>query len=285
MSTAGPWGDPPTPDSRWDGLVGSGVPGLITEVLERYVGEWRRLVTVTASIVVPAAILQSFFTRDVEVASPAGLDPATAPTDVELAAMSTLVVVGVVVAAIVTPLLNGLLLRAAAERDTEIRGDLGDLYRTASTYFVPLLGLLVLMALGAAIGFLVFVIPGIYLAVRLYLAPAAMIVEGETISGALVRSWRLTGGAFWRCFGTIAFGVVAVLMLSITLSIPLMLVDAVLGSEAWLLQGILNGALSAVLWPFLMVLTVVLYLHRRIEAERLTPTVLAAELVAHETRG
>lgn len=286
MSTFG--GGPDTPPGAGFGqLADAGVGGLLSETLERYIADWMRLVGVAATIALPAAVLQAYFTRDVgDVLAPGvPTDPGVPPAEAELTAVTTVAVVAIVVAAVVTPLISILLLRAGAEHDTDLRTDTGDLYRIASVYFLPMLGLLVLFGVVVGMGFLALIVPGIYLAVRLYLATPVLVIEGETITGALARSWRLTRGATWRLLGAIVLTILIVGAVSIGLSLPAVMVSALLGPEAWLLQGIFSGAVNAVLWPLLMVLEVVLYLHRRTASEGYAPAVLAADLVANESRG
>lgn len=58
---------------------------------------------------------------------------------------------------------------------------------------------------------------GLWLTVKLLLAPAAIILEGATITGAIGRSWRLTRGRFWSTLGIVViiatvFGTVAQLV-------------------------------------------------------------------------
>jgi hypothetical protein len=274
------------PGTSYGELAAAGVGGLLSEVLERYIADWKRLVGVAATIAVPAAVLQAYFTRDVSDVLAPGVptDPGVPPTETELTAVATVAIVAVVVAAVVTPLITILLLRAGAEHDTDLRTETGDLYRIASAYFVPMLGLLVLFGIIVAIGFLALIVPGVYLAVRLYLATPVLVIEGETITGALARSWRLTRGATWRLLGAIVLTVIIVGAVSIGLALPAVMVSALLGPEAWLLEGIFSGAVNSVLWPLLMVLEVVLYIHRRAAVEGYAPEALAADLVASETR-
>src|SRR5262245_25451031 len=67
--------------------------------------------------------------------------------------------------------------------------------------FFPLLGLVILFALGIWVGFILFVIPGIMLMVRWSVAVPACVVEGTGPVASLGRSAALTKGHRWKIFG------------------------------------------------------------------------------------
>ena len=62
---------------------------------------------------------------------------------------------------------------------------------------------ILLAAVGVALGLLLLVIPGIYLAVRWFFVPQAVVVENARGPAALRRSRELTSGTWWRTFGII----------------------------------------------------------------------------------
>ena len=51
--------------------------------------------------------------------------------------------------------------------------------------------------------FVLFIIPGIYLGVRLAVSIQALVVEGRRGTEAMGRSWGLVGGHWWHAFGTL----------------------------------------------------------------------------------
>jgi len=64
----------------------------------------------------------------------------------------------------------------------------------ALRYFFPLLGLGILASLGMMLGFLLFIIPGVLIALGWVIATPALIVEKRSITDSLSRSWELTKG-------------------------------------------------------------------------------------------
>jgi len=64
----------------------------------------------------------------------------------------------------------------------------------ALRYFFPLLGLGILASLGMMLGFLLFIIPGVLIALGWAIATPVLIVEKRSITDSLSRSWELTKG-------------------------------------------------------------------------------------------
>jgi len=55
------------------------------------------------------------------------------------------------------------------------------------------------------LGFFVFILPGIWLGVRWFFTPQAVVVDGRRSVGALERSAELVRGSWWRVLGLIVF--------------------------------------------------------------------------------
>lgn len=69
-----------------------------------------------------------------------------------------------------------------------------------------LLGLIILRSLIVGIATCLFIIPGIYVAVRLIFSEYAVIDQNMGIIEAMKYSWRITKGSFWRLFGAAIVG-------------------------------------------------------------------------------
>ena len=69
--------------------------------------------------------------------------------------------------------------------------------------FTPLFFAVVLAALGIAAGFALLVVPGIYLFVRWFFVPQAVVIENARGWQALVRSSGVVQGFWWRTFGLV----------------------------------------------------------------------------------
>ena len=60
---------------------------------------------------------------------------------------------------------------------------------------------MVIAAIGIAAGFVLLVIPGIYLAVRLFFVPQTVVIERARGLDALRASSDIVRGFWWRTFG------------------------------------------------------------------------------------
>jgi len=71
---------------------------------------------------------------------------------------------------------------------------LGEALKTGLKMFFPLLGLMFLYLLGVFVGFILFIIPGIFLMLGWVLASNIRVVEGGSVTDALSRSWEISKG-------------------------------------------------------------------------------------------
>ncbi len=95
--------------------------------------------------------------------------------------------------------------------------------------FWRILFLMILVGLGVFIGFLLFIIPGIYLAVAFSFSMAVLTIEKTSVFKAISRSYNLIRGNWWSTFGlTFAIGVI-VAVISYALLLPYYLVIVLIG--------------------------------------------------------
>ena len=80
---------------------------------------------------------------------------------------------------------------------------LGDYLAAAARALLPLLGLAILMTLAVLFGWLLFLVPGVMLAIIWSVAAPALVGEGIGVFAAMTRSRDLTRGARWRIFGLV----------------------------------------------------------------------------------
>jgi hypothetical protein len=64
-------------------------------------------------------------------------------------------------------------------------------------------------AAGVVLGFIAFILPGIWLAVRWYFVAQAVVVDGRSGVAALERSAELVVGSWWRVFGIVILATIA----------------------------------------------------------------------------
>ncbi len=70
-------------------------------------------------------------------------------------------------------------------------------------------------------GFMFFFLPGVYLAVPLYLSAVVIVMENKNLSNALSRGFELVKGEWWVTFGTILAILIVMAIISFTFQIPL----------------------------------------------------------------
>jgi hypothetical protein len=104
---------------------------------------------------------------------------------------------------VITPLLTAMNARAVMDVGEGRVPDARRAIQAGLDAFAPLLAVLVLVFLGVLCGILLLVLPGIYLAVRWFVAPQTVVVEGKHGPEALQRSAELVRGHWWRVLGVV----------------------------------------------------------------------------------
>lgn len=253
-----------------------GIGELIDAAVRVYRLEWKALMGIVAFVVVPVTFLELWATQLVLGQS----GPATMSSD----ALGQLVVLSLAMFAvqflIVQPFLLAATARAAADVYLGTPVTIGGTYRYALGRLPSILLITILSTLAALLGFVLLIVPGIIVLVRLAFAPVALVVEGHRGSGALRRSWRLTKGFFWRTLGTLLLSGLIVGIVSGILSIPGEMAVQALGPDAWPISAIVTALATVLLTPFGTVVIVLLYFDLRIRKEGFDLEVMARELAA-----
>jgi hypothetical protein len=98
-------------------------------------------------------------------------------------------------------------------------GDVGAVLRAGAGRFPRVLGAVVLYAVACLAGFVLFIVPGIWLAVRCYFAAQAAALDGLAPANAMRRSSDVVQGKWWRTCGClVATGLLLGLLGSIATS-------------------------------------------------------------------
>jgi hypothetical protein len=121
--------------------------------------------------------------------------------------------------------------------------------------------------------YLIPVLPGIYLGVRLAVSIEALVVEGRRGTEAMGRSWGLVGGHWWHAFATL---LVAWLLIGVVNAV----ITAPFRATGWGVQGAAAAAATVGTLPYGVLVGVLLYLDLRARAERLSMETLKADLRA-----
>lgn len=154
---------------------------------------------------------------------------------------------------------------------------LGQAWTELRPRILPLLGTSILIGICVAVGVVLCILPGIWIAVLFSLATPALVLEGLTVRQAFTRSKELVRGAWWSTFGFFAAAVGIIWVVDILLSLPFgnfSFGAAATGQDTlttgYLVTTTIVGVISGVLtYPFVSTMVALVYIDRRIIVERL----------------
>jgi hypothetical protein len=162
---------------------------------------------------------------------------------------------------VITPLLTAMTATAVVEIGEGRKPDARSAIQAGLDVFTPLLGVLVLVFLGVLFGILLLVLPGIYLAVRWFVAPQTVIIEGRHGPEALQRSAELVRGSWWRVLGVVIVLNVVAGLFGLLIQSPFAAIADSVDSGAIALVGTILG--NAVTLSFVALAGTLLYFDLR----------------------
>ena len=110
---------------------------------------------------------------------------------------------------------------------------------------------------GIALGLVLLIVPGIYVAVRWYFVAQSVVIDGARSAEALRGSWRLTDGYWFRTFGVVLLANVVAFLPASLIVLPLQALAESADRQAIALAGmILTEALTA---PFVALVSTLLF--------------------------
>jgi hypothetical protein len=269
-----------------------GIGEILRTAFQLYQRHWRTLLAIAAVVVVPLTLLQYLFGNLVRTQGETtrnGVVVETATWSVGIAAL--LAALGGLLMYLV---LTGAITRAVA---AEVAGEDPSVeqsyrfgfHRLGSVLLVsvlvglaiiggPILLVMVILLLTndparSPVLWLLPLIPGIYIGVRLAVSIQALVVEGRRGTQAMGRSWARVGGHWWHAFGTL---LVAWLLLGVVNAV----ITAPFGATNWFVQGVAAAVATVVTLPYGVLVGVLLYLDLRARKERLSLETLRADLQA-----
>lgn len=158
-------------------------------------------------------------------------------------------VVAPLVAAAVIHVLQGL---AAGEKPHA-----GRAIQTGLDVFAPVFVAVLIAGVATGIGLMLLILPGIFLAVRLYFVPQSVVIDGARSTEALRGSWRLSGGYWWRTFGVIVLANLIAFLPASLVVLPLQALAESADRQVISLAGmILTETLTA---PFVALVSTLLF--------------------------
>ena len=132
------------------------------------------------------------------------------PTQSDLDTFNRVLLGYIVVTVLAAMLATGAAFKAVASAYLGEKPRIGDSLSFAGRRLHSLLWVSILYALLIGIGFVLLIIPGIYLMVALSVAVPALILEGLKGRKALARSRELVKDRWWRSFGTYILGLIVI---------------------------------------------------------------------------
>jgi hypothetical protein len=247
-----------------------GIGEILSTALQLYRRHWRTLLTIAAVVVVPVTLIQYLLGDLVRTQGE------TTRNGVVETATWSVGIAGLVaaLAGILTYLvLTGAITRAVAAEVAGQDPSVEQSYRFGFHRLGSVLLVSVLVGLAIVGGLILFVIPGIYIGIRLCVSIEALVVEGRRGTEAMGRSWGLVGGHWWHAFGTVVVGGLLTGIVNAVITAPF-------GDTSWFVQAVAAAVATVVTLPYSALVGVLLYLDLRARKESLTMEALRTDLQA-----
>ncbi|HEX2070479.1 MAG TPA: YciC family protein [Thermoleophilaceae bacterium] len=233
------------PAERLDLAKRRGIGDLFGDALGIYARNFATVFAIGLAIVVPVQLIVSGIGLE-ELTSGYGENDSDAGLLVPV--VSYLVVAPLIAAAAIH------LLQRLANGE---RPHAGRSIQAGLDFFAPVFLAVLLAGLGTVLGLILLIVPGIYVAVRWYFVPQAVVIDSARSSEALRASWRLTKGFWLRTFATVLLANLAVALPAVVLVLPFEALAESADRQAIALAGmILTEALTA---PFIALVSTLLF--------------------------
>ena len=247
------------------------VGDLLDETFALYRRNFALFAGIVAVLTIPQTILIAILTSraTTTIALRAGR---TAEVDWD-AFSATLGILGLtfLLGLVFSQLITGPLAYAISERYLGHPITVGQAYASIGVAtFVRLIIVALVQAVVLVFGFILLVIPGIYLLVRFAFLSQTVVLEQAGVGRAFSRSWHLVGGSWWRVFG---IGLLVIVLVGIVQGIIGGVITAVLligqssGTVSTLLNQAVSTVISIVVQPVQLTALTLLYYDLRIRKE------------------
>lgn len=185
------------------------IRALLGIAVQIYLRHFPAVFAIAVAVVAPVQLIVSGIGME-DLTSGYREDPTTAET----------VLPSVVSFLVIAPLLAAATIHVLRRLEAGEQPHAGHSIQSALDVFAPVFLAVVLAAAAIAAGLALFVVPGVFLAVRLYLVPQAVVVHGARGLDALRRSWELTRGSWWRTLAVVLLANLAVLLPALLVLTP-----------------------------------------------------------------
>ena len=248
-----------------------GIGEILSTAFQLYRRHWRTLLAIAAVVVVPLTLLQYLLGNVVRTQGEVTRNGVVVETASWAAVTASLL--AVLAGLLMYLVLTGAITRAVAAEVAGQDSSVEQSYRFGFVRLGSVLLVSVLVGLATIGGLILFVIPGIYIGVRLAVSIEALVVEGRRGTQAMGRSWGLVGGHWWHAFATL---LVAALLTGIVNAV----ITTPFSATSWFVQAVAAAVATVVTLPYGVLVGVLLYLELRARKERLSIETLRADLQA-----
>ena len=164
-----------------------------------------------------------------------------------------LALVSAVVSLVLAILYDGMVVQLVRDvQDGRRDSSVGELFSSVSPVLLPLIGVSILGGIGIGVGFVLCIVPGLFLLTFWSVVAPVTVIERPGVFSAFGRSWELVRGYAWPVFGTI----VLVFLLVVAASVAAALIGLALGDVS---RAILSWIFNALTQPVAALTTSVLY--------------------------
>ena len=257
-----------------DAIPQRGLDDILSAAFAIYRANAGKLIVIVAVVVIPLSFISHFLTGVVFAATKTTVQgPLGSYTTVAPRSFATVIAVwltGLLITIIISAIMQAALMRGAALATLGEAVDVEASYKWGLGKLGSVILISILVCIMVGIGFILLIIPGVFLLTRFFVAIPALVVENHQGAEAISRSWNLTKGHFWHVLGTI---VVAGLITGVVGGI----IGAFAGSS-WFLGWVFGSIAQILVAPFSALVSIVLYLDLCARTEGLTATKLRTAL-------
>jgi hypothetical protein len=261
-------------------------PLTVGEILSAAFDLYRRqataLWTIVAAVVIPAQALIVIVERLILSGGRTQAIDGTIYTTDSTGLLAIVVIVVTFLSVIVTiGALSKCLLDAYTGHPTGWRHSL----QFAADRVGPLAWLSLITGVLLAIGYILLIIPGIFLTVSWIVAVPVLMFEGASPFASLRRSYDLVQGRWWATFGALVLAIIAIVGISIVLGLLFGGVGTNHISLILVLGGISRIIAALVTYPIVAAVSAVIYIDLRVRKEHVDPNQLTGAGETHTAAG
>lgn len=219
---------------------------LLSDGFFLYIRHFGVFVSIAAAVIIPVEVIVSGIGLE-QITSGYDEDPDVAEQVVPLAVQY------LVTAPLITGMIIHALLRAAGGETPSTAASVS----AGLDVFAPIFLAVMLAAVGIAAGLFVFIVPGVYLAVRWYFVAQAVVIDGRRGPDALRRSGELVTGEWWRVLGIAIVVNLVVIIPAALVGLPLSIAADAANRAVLALGGSILAQLVTV--PFIAIVGTLLF--------------------------